>query len=67
MYILVNIYAPNKNKGRGKFYKNLHRVLQTEDLDCEENIIIGEDFNCALDNKLDNKGGVIVPRKNKWL
>ena len=24
VYILVNIYAPNKNKGRGKFYKNLH-------------------------------------------
>ena len=44
VYILVNIYAPNKDKVSGKFYKNLHRVLQTEDLDCEENIIIKGDF-----------------------
>ena len=63
VYILVNIYAPNKDKVSGKCYKNLHRVLQTEDLDCEENIIIGGDFNCPLDPKLDKKGGVIVPRK----
>ena len=58
---LVNIYAPNKV--RGKFYKNLHRVLQTEDLHCDENIIIGGDFNCPLDPKLDKKGGIMVPRK----
>ena len=52
---LVNIYAPNKDKVSGKFYKNLHSVLQTEDLDCEENIIIGGDFNWPLDPKLDKK------------
>ena len=63
VYTLVNIYAPNKDKVSGKFYKNLHRALQTEDLDCEENIIIGGDFNCSLDPKLDKKGGVMVPRK----
>ncbi|CAH3185500.1 unnamed protein product, partial [Porites lobata] len=56
VYILVNIYARKKDKVSGKFYKNLHRVLQTEDLDCEENIIIGGDFNCPLDPKLDKKG-----------
>ena len=56
VYILVNICAPNKDKVSGKFDKNLHRVLQTEDIDCEENIIIGGDFNCPLDPNLDKKG-----------
>ena len=37
-------YQLFKDKISGKFYKNLHRVLQTEDLDCEENIIIKGDF-----------------------
>ena len=36
-------------------------MLQTEDLDFEENIMIGGDFNCLLDPKLDKKGGVKVP------
>ena len=60
MYILVNIYAPNKDKVSGKFYKNLNRVLQKKDLDCEENIIIGVDVKCPLDPKLDKKGGVNI-------
>ena len=60
VYILVNIYAPNKDKVSGKFYKNLNRVLQKKDLDCEENIIIGVDFKCPLDPKLDKKGGVNI-------
>ena len=60
-----HIYEPNKDKTSCKFYKILlHRVLQTEDLDCKENVIIEGDFNCPLNPKLDNKGGVMV---EKWL
>ena len=63
VYVLINIYAPNKDKLACNFFKNLHKTLQTENLDCEENIIYGGDFNCPLNPKFDKKGGVMVPRK----
>ena len=63
VYILINIYVPNKDKIMCKFFKNLHKMLQTENLDRKENIIGRENFNCSLNPKLDKKGGVIVPRK----
>ena len=44
MYVLVNIYAPNKDEDIIKFLKNVLTKLQTENLDSEENIVIGGDF-----------------------
>ena len=38
-------------------------MLQTENLDCEDNVICGSDFNCPLNPNLDKKGGAMVPRK----
>ena len=55
VYVLINIYAPNKDKLTCNFFKNLHKTLQTENLDCEENIICGGDFNCPLNPKFDKK------------
>ena len=46
VYVLVNIYAPNKDKDLIQFFRKLHGLLQMEDLDSEENIILGGDFNC---------------------
>ena len=63
VYVLINIYTPNKDKLTCNFFKNLHKTLQTENLDCEDNIICGGDFNCALNSKFDKKGGAMVPRK----
>ena len=48
MYLLINIYAPNKDTNIVEFFKNLGTTLQKENLDEEENIILGGDFNCPL-------------------
>ena len=41
VYVLVNIYAPNKDKD-STFFRKLHTLLQIENLDSEENIILVE-------------------------
>ena len=56
VYVLVNIYAPNKDKDSTFFFRKLHTLLQIENLDSEENIILGGDFNCPLNPILDKRG-----------
>ena len=63
VYVLVNIYAPNKDKDLIQFFRKLRGLLQMEDLDSEENIILGGDFNCPLNPALDKHGGVMIPRR----
>ena len=41
----------------------MHKTLQIEDLDCGEDIVIGGDFNCPFNPKLDKKEGLMIPRK----
>ena len=38
--------------------------MQTENLDDEENIIVGGDFNCLLNTLVDKKDGIMIPRKS---
>ena len=64
MYILINIYAPNKDTNIVNFFNNLLMTLRKNDFDEEENIIIGGDFNCPLNPLLDKKGGILIPRKS---
>jgi len=63
-YVLINLYAPNKDTDIVNFLNNLRLILQNENLDDEENIIIGGDFNCPLNPALDKKGGILLPRKS---
>ena len=57
MYVLINIYAPNKDTCIIKFLNTLLFTLRKENLDEEENIILGGDFNCPLNPFLDKKRG----------
>ena len=63
MYVLINIYAPNKDANIVSFFNNLLVTLQKNNLDEEENIIMGGDFNCPLYPSIDKKGGLLNPRK----
>ena len=64
IYILNSVYTPNKDKDIIHFFNNLLTTMQNENLDEEENIIVGGDFNCPLNTLLDKKGGIMIPRKS---
>ena len=64
IYVLSNIYAPNKDTAIENFLNNLLMTLQKNNLDEEENIVIGGDFNCHLNPTMDKKGGLLNPRKS---
>ena len=61
---MINIYAPNKDSSIINFLNLLQTTLQKENLDEEENIILGRDFNCPLNPLLHEKGGALTPRKS---
>ena len=64
--VLINIYAPNINdKDITNFLNYPRTILQNENLEDEENIIIGGKINCPLNPALDKKkGGTMLPRKS---
>ena len=63
MYVLINIYAPNKDASIVSFFNNMLATQQKNNLDEEDNIIMGGDFNCPLNPTIDKKGGLLNPRK----
>ena len=64
LYVLINVYAPNKDKDSVKFFEALRTTLRRANLDTEENLIVGGDFNCPINPILDKKGGSLLPRKS---
>ena len=63
-FVLINVYAPNKDKDQVNFCNNLLSILQNENLDSVDDIILGGDLNCPLDPLLDKKGGASTKRKS---
>ena len=55
VYVLIDVYAPNKDKDQVNFFNKLLSILQNENLDSVDNIILGGDLNCQLDPLLDKK------------
>ena len=62
-YVLVNIYAPNKDKDLLAFLGTIQKLICDNNLDDEENIIVGSDFSCPIDPSLDKKVGFLSPRR----
>ena len=63
-FTTLNIYAPNVDRCSCQFFGNLQGHLLEFGISDEDNIIIGVDFNCPLNPRLDRQGGILVPRAN---
>ena len=64
IYTLINACTPDKDKDITLFFNNVLTTMQTENLDEEENIIVGGDFNCPLSTLVDKKDGIMIPRRS---
>ena len=54
--LLVNVYCPNKGPNREKFYKNIEqRLKKLTSTNSEYEVVIGGDFNCTQNAKLDRR------------
>ena len=51
--MLIYVYPPNKDKDLIEFLKILLITLKKWNLDSEDNMIMGGDFNCPLDPAID--------------
>ena len=63
-YLLINVYTPNKDKDLIAFFEINLSTLKNENLDSEENTVMGGEFNCPLNPAIDKKGGTLNERKS---
>ena len=56
-FLLVNIYAPNKVQEQCEFFSGLETMVEEFNTSAEQKIVVGGDFNVAIDPDLDCSGG----------
>ena len=66
-YVLINVYAPNKDKDRIEFVNNLLTTFKKENLDSEEKIIMGVILTAPLIQHLTKKEALKVFKNWLWL
>ena len=57
MFVLVNVYAPNKAMDKEGFFKRFKLELETLKIEQTEKLIVGGDWNTIFNIELDKKGG----------
>ena len=53
--VLMNIYAPNDESKAVDVFKKIKSIMTAENIDSTAKIIMGGDFNCALNPILDRQ------------
>ena len=61
---VTNIYAPNIESQQTQFYIDLKQFCIDKDFESKDRLIIGGDFNCVLNPKVDKKGGNVKVKEN---
>ena len=56
-FLLVNIYAPNKVQEQCEFFSNLEKMIEKLNTSAGQKIVVGGDFNVAIDPELDCSRG----------
>ena len=56
-FYLVNIYAPNTTKEQCTFFQEIQNKLEKLNIEVDDNITIGGDFNVILNPEVDGMGG----------
>ena len=64
---MINLYAPNTDKEKSIFFKQLHGVMKQIGITRNDCVIMGGDWNTILDPKIDKVGGVIKTGDTKTL
>jgi hypothetical protein len=58
LYLIINIYIPHNNIMAKKILENINKYLNEKCYNGNPVVIIGGDFNCTLNQKIDRQGSV---------